>query len=177
MKPLYDEDAFLADLAEEQLTQGVMWRRVAAWLVDGILIAMILAALWGGLLLFGIATLGFGLPLLGLLPVVPLLYHWLCLASPMSASPGQVVFGLAVRRDDDLGPPTPLQALAFTVLLYLTLALGAIWVLVALVTVRHRTFHDMLSGLLVVRARALTRASWFGNMGAGPHAPGGRTRA
>jgi uncharacterized RDD family membrane protein YckC len=176
MRPLYDEDELLAELAEEQLTRGVMWRRVAGWLVDGILIVTIMAALWSVLVFLGIVTFGLSLPLLGLLPPVPLLYHWLTLASPMSASPGQALFGLVVRRDDDLGPPTPLQALVFTVFLYLTLALGAIWLLVALLTVRHRTFHDMLSGLIVVRARALTRAARFGNMGVPPYPPGGRFR-
>ena len=176
MRPVLDEDALLADLATEQLTRGVMWRRVVAWLVDGILIGVILSALWGLLLFLGVITFGFSLPMLEVLPVVPLLYHWLTLASPMSASPGQVLLGLVVRRDEDLGPPTPMQALAFSALLYLTLALGAIWLLVALVTARHRTFHDMLSGLVVVRARALTRAAGFGNMGAGPYAPGGRFR-
>ena len=38
---------------------------------------------------------------------------------------------------------------------YVTLALGAVWLVVALLTTRHRTLHDLLSGLVVVRrARA-----------------------
>ena len=47
------------------------------------------------------------------------------------------------------------QALIFTVVFYLTLATSGLLLLVALFTVRHRTLHDLLSGLVVVRSRAL----------------------
>ena len=86
------------------------------------------------------------------------------MASPMSASPGQAILGLTVRNDDDLAPVTPLQALIFTALLYVTLALGVWPMLIALFTTRHRTIHDMLSGCVVVRKEALTRAAAFWNM-------------
>jgi uncharacterized RDD family membrane protein YckC len=162
------DDFAYAEQQDAILTHGVMWRRFVAWIIDGILIGLLLTAAWSVCLAIGIVTLGFGFPIFGVLPAIPLLYHWLTLSSPMSASPGQAVMGLTVRNDEDLLPPTPFEALAFTVLLYLTLALGAIWVLVALFTIRHRTFHDMLSGLVVVRARALTRSPGFGNMGAYP---------
>jgi uncharacterized RDD family membrane protein YckC len=162
------DDFAYAEQQDAILTGGVMWRRFAAWIIDGILIGVLLTAAWSVCLAIGVITLGFGFPILGALPAIPLLYHWLTLSSPMSASPGQAVMGLTVRNDETLLPPSPMEALAFTVLLYLTLALGAIWVLVALFTIRHRTFHDMLSGLVVVRARALTRGPGFGNMGAYP---------
>ena len=48
------------------------------------------------------------------LPAVPFLYHFLSLLRPASATPGQALMGLTVRRDPDLGPPTGLQALIFT---------------------------------------------------------------
>ena len=156
--------ATIADLQEDMMTTGVMWRRVVAWLIDGALIGMIAATLWSLCVVIGVVTFGLGIGVFGALPLVPLLYHWLTMASPMSASPGQAIMGLVVRHNDDLGPISPLQALAFTVLLYLTIALGALWVLVALVTRHHRTFHDMLSGVVVVRARALSRATAFWNM-------------
>ena len=156
--------ATIADLQEDMMTTGVMWRRVVAWLIDGALIGMIAAALWSLCVVIGVVTFGLGIGVFGALPLVPLLYHWLTMASPMSASPGQAIMGLVVRHNDDLGPISPLQALAFTVLLYLTIALGALWVLVVLVTRHHRTFHDMLSGVVVVRARALSRATAFWNM-------------
>jgi uncharacterized RDD family membrane protein YckC len=176
MIPDPDTAAFAA-LQEDLLTTGVLSRRFFAWIVDGVLIGLLLSLAWTICLAIGVVTFGLAWPIVYALPAIPLLYHWLTLASPMSASPGQALFGLVVRRDDDLGPPGPIQALVFTVLLYLTLALGAVWTLVGLFTTRHRMFHDMLSGLVVVRAQALTRAAAFWNMRAGPYAPGGRPRA
>ena len=75
-----------------------------AWLIDVLLIGLIVGALWLVLLLFGLLTLGLGLPLLGVLPFVPFCYHLLFVAGPSSATPGQQALGLVVRRNDDLGP-------------------------------------------------------------------------
>ena len=72
----------------------------------------------------------------------------------MSATPGQAMFGLMVRRDDDLGPPTLAQAVISTLVFYLTLATSGLLLLVALFTERKRTLHDLVSGLVVVRTRA-----------------------
>jgi uncharacterized RDD family membrane protein YckC len=96
------------------------------------------------------------LPLLGLLPAVPPLYHFLSLASRLSATPGQALLGLRVRRNGDLGRPDMLEALVSVVGFYVTLALGAIWLAIALATTRHRTLHDLVAGLVVVRTDALS---------------------
>jgi uncharacterized RDD family membrane protein YckC len=147
---------------EYLLTEGVLIRRVFAWLIDVLLIGLICVALWFALMLFGLVTLGLGLPLLGILPFVPFCYHMLFLAGPASATPGQSALGLVVRRNDDLGRPTPVQALVSTLLFYATLATSGLLLLIALFTVRRRTLHDLISGLVVVRTRALTGspASW-----------------
>ena len=158
-----DPDA-IAALNAARITSGVMSRRVIAWLIDCLLIGMIGTAVFSFCVFIGLVTFGLGAGAFGILPVVPLLYHWLSMASPMSASPGQAMLGLTVRNDDDLAPVTPLQALIFTALLYVTLALGVWPMLIALFTTRHRTIHDMLSGCVVVRKEALTRAAAFWNM-------------
>ena len=143
------------------LTSGVLGRRCLAWLVDAGLIACLMSVGWAVLFTFGLITLGLGMPLLGLLWVVPFGYHFLFLAG-MAATPGQALCGLRVLREDDFGRPTPLQALVSVILYYVTLATSGLLLLLALVTPRHRTLHDMLSGLLVVRAAALTErpAAW-----------------
>lgn len=153
-------------MQDEILTHGVLSRRVAAWIVDAALIAMLVGAAWSGGLVFGLLTLGLALPLLGGLPALPILYTWLFVASPLSATPGQALFGLSVRRDADLGRPTLGQALFYALGYYLTLCLGAIWLGVALLTVRRRALHDIVAGLVVVRARALTPPAGSWNMGA-----------
>jgi uncharacterized RDD family membrane protein YckC len=158
-------------LDEDLLIEGVLTRRVFAWLIDVLLIALIMVALWFTLMLFGLLTLGLGLPLLGILPFVPFCYHMLFLAGPPSATPGQSALGLIVRRHDDLGRPTPVQALVSTLLFYVTLATSGLLLLVALFTVHRRTLHDLLSGLVVVRTRALTRGLGSWNMqGGSPYA-------
>ena len=145
-----------ASMAQDDLlTAGVISRRILAWFVDALLITLIASVVWMVFLLFGLLTLGLGLGLLALVPVVPALYHILFLAGPASATPGQRMMGLVVRRESDLGRPTPLQAVLSTVGLALTLATGVIWLAVALITPHRRTLHDMLAGVVVVNARAL----------------------
>jgi uncharacterized RDD family membrane protein YckC len=56
-----------------------------------------------------------------------------------------------------------------TLLFYVTVAssLGILWFLVVLITERRRTLHDILSGTVVVRSRALTETAAAWNMGSG----------
>jgi uncharacterized RDD family membrane protein YckC len=153
-------------MQDEILTSGVLMRRVAAWWVDAVLIAMLVAAAWSMGVVFGVLTLGLALPLLGGLPALPILYTWLWVASPLSATPGQALFGLSVRRDADLGRPSLTHALVYALGYYVTLCLGAIWLGIALLTVRRRALHDIIGGIVVVRSRALTPPAGSWNMGA-----------
>lgn len=155
-------------LRDDLLTDGVLMRRSIAWFIDMGLILTIVVLLWLALFMFGFVTLGLGMPLLGFLPTIPFFYNFGFLASGMSATPGQALMGLVVRRNDDLGPPTMAQALISTVIYYVTLATSGLLLLVALVTIRKRTFHDLLSGLVVIRSRALTAPPAFWNMTGGP---------
>ncbi len=143
---------------DRALIGGVRTRRLLAWIIDIILIGMLVWIAWWSLLLFGLMTLGFGLPLLATLPLIPLAYHLLFLASPLAATPGQALLGLIVLRDEDLGRPTAAQAVVSTLGFYMTLALGAVWLAASLVTRGKRTLHDLLSGLVVVRRGALAGA-------------------
>ncbi len=154
-------------MMEAMLSQGTIVRRLCGFVVDGILVLVITKFLAVGLFLFGILTLGLGLPLLGLLPFVAPAYNWLSLLSPLAATPGQALFGLTVRGADDLAPPGALAALVWTVGFYASFAFGGLPFLLVLVTARHRAPHDIFSGLVVVRARALT--GWLGpwNISAG----------
>ena len=141
--------------SDDALTEGVIARRIAAWFCDAVLIGLLLVVLWVLLMALGVATLGLAFPMLGLLPLVPFFYNTLFPLSGLSATPGQCLFGLIVRRNVDFGRPLPVQAVGWTLLFYLTLATGVVWLAVALITVRRRTLHDLLSGLVVVRRQAL----------------------
>jgi uncharacterized RDD family membrane protein YckC len=137
------------------LVNGAMSRRCVAWCIDACLIAVLVSVLGAGLAMFGLLTFGLGFHAMAVLPFVPFLYNFVSLLSGPSATPGQQLMGLTVRRDADLGPPTGLQALITVLVFYLTLATSGLLLLVALFTDRHRTLHDLLSGLVVVRVDAM----------------------
>jgi len=139
---------------EYEMTRGVIIRRCMAWCVDTLLIGLLVFGLWWAMAAVGILTLGLGFGLMALLPFVPVIYHLVCLMGHDSATPGQRLFDLIVRRDLDLGPPTLLQAVIAIGVYYLTLATSGLLLVVALFTTRRRTLHDLLSGLVVVRLHA-----------------------
>jgi len=146
----------LALMQDQMLTSGVMWRRVVAWLLDICFQAPMYFLLFLMITAFGFLTFGLGWSLFPGLVAFSFLYNILFIASPISATPGQAIMGLKLRRNNDLSRPTIVEALVFTIGLYVTLMLSGLLVLVAIVTSRHRTLHDMLSGLVVIRARGLT---------------------
>ena len=143
---------------DDYLTAGVMFGRCVAFLVDAIAIAVLWVLLAWVLGMFGILTLGLGFGLWPLLAWLPFAYHLLSLYGSNHATLGQRIMGLTVRRDDELGPPTLVQAAVSTVLFYISLGFSGVPFVIALFTIRHRTPHDMLSGLVVVRRKALWTA-------------------
>ncbi len=149
---------------DEVLSYGVLSRRVFAWIIDAVIESVLLAIAWSFCLAFGLITFGLGWPIFGLLPAIPFLYTWLTVASGLSATPGMAFMGLSVRRNDDLNPPNGVEALIWTLGFFVTIALGWIWLCLAVVTTRRRTPHDIVAGLVVVRTRALTGSGRFGNM-------------
>ena len=137
------------------LSDGVLSRRVAALALDIVAIIAIIALLFALFALIGATTFGLGMPLFHVLPLVPPLYHFLFLACPLSATPGQAALGLIVRRNADFARPDVVAALISVIGFYVTLALGAVWLAVAFFTTRRRTLHDLAAGLVVVRLRRL----------------------
>lgn len=158
---------------EDMLTGGLLTRRVLAWIADAVLISMLGTAICLVLAAFTVVTLGFGAPLFALLALLPPLYGWLFLVSPLQASPGQALFGMIVVRDADWGEPTVFQALVYIAAYWATMAAGVIWTAVAVITTRHRTFHDMLSGLVVMRRRAFLQYLTDGPTGGGSQTTSG----
>jgi uncharacterized RDD family membrane protein YckC len=145
---------------DDSLTWGVPSRRIMAFLIDSVLIALLTLSLAVSFAIIHVMSLGLLHGPAHLILIVGLIYDACFMASPAMATPGQMAMGLQARRSDDLGRPTLLQAIAFTALLYLTLAAGVIWLGVAFFTHRRRTIHDMISGLVIVRAGALAPRGW-----------------
>jgi uncharacterized RDD family membrane protein YckC len=136
------------------LFDGVLWRRSLAYLIDAVCIGVIVAAAWVAYLVLTMLTLGLLWPAVWLLGLIPLAYHTLLVGGPRAATLGMRALDLQLRALDG-ERPVFLQALAHTVLFYLTVGPSCFLVLLfALFNRRQRTLHDVLSGMLMVRRGA-----------------------
>jgi uncharacterized RDD family membrane protein YckC len=132
----------------DDATRGLLPRRLAAWTLDAAILGVIGHSLAGA---------GLAAPLL--LPL-PLAYGTLTIASPLSGTPGQVLCGLALRSDEDLGRPTPSQAFTATLIYLLSWASGGLAFLASLASSRRRTPHDLFSGTVMLRAEEGPVRAW-----------------
>jgi uncharacterized RDD family membrane protein YckC len=144
--------------AHPELFEGVLWRRAAAYLIDVFCIGLIALAVGVLFLLLTVLSLGLLAPgLWFLFAFVPLAYHTLLVSGPHAATFGMRAFDLELRSSNG-ERPVFLQALAHAVLFYLTVsATCALILLFALFNRRKRTLHDVLAGMVMLRANPLSR--------------------
>ena len=135
-----------------EVFEGVLWRRVLAYMIDLLLIAVIAVGLW--VVFAALWLLSFGLlgPLLWcLFGLLPLAYHTLFLAGRHSATPGMRSLDIELRSVTGERPNLA-QAFIQTALFYVTVGMtGSLILLVALFNRRRRTLHDFLAGTVMVR--------------------------
>ena len=133
-------------LSRPELFDGVMFRRVIAYLIDVTILSGAVLFLW----FLVVVTLGLLGPIAALVtPVIPIAYHSLLIGGPNSATIGMRMMGIEVRRLDG-GRPDLGLALMQTLLFYATLALTGLLLIVALFNDRRRCLHDWLSGTVTV---------------------------
>lgn len=135
-----------------ELFEGVRWRRAFAYLIDAICIGTIAVVVWVAFAVLWVLSFGMlGPALWFLFSLIPLAYHTLLVSGRHSATFGMRMFDLQLRSWNG-ERPVFLQALAHTVLFYLTVgATGSLILLFALFNRRKRTLHDLLAGMLMVR--------------------------
>lgn len=132
-------------------TTGVLTRRVVAYVFD-----LIFIALFGGLLFWAVAFVNlftFGLlhGLFAFVALAPMLYATLTIAGRHGATWGMRMMAIGYRDENGLLPSLG-QAFAVSFLFYFTFwATGGLILIVALLSSRHRTLHDILAGLVMVR--------------------------
>ncbi len=151
--PRADRDWGMPDPAAfPEIYEGVLWRRVAAYLVDLFCIGGLAIALWCGFAVLWLLSFGLLGPLLWLLfGLLPLAYHTLLLSGRRSATFGMRWFDLELRSVSG-ERPTLLQALVQTALFYITVAMTCSLILLfALFNRRRRTLHDVFAGAVMVR--------------------------
>jgi uncharacterized RDD family membrane protein YckC len=150
-----------------ELFDGVLPRRVVAFLIDVIVIAIpvVLAGLF--IFVFGIITLGLGFFLYALLGpatvVWALAYYGLCFGHPTSATIGMRIMDLEMRTWYG-APAYALLGAVHAVVYWISVsALTPLVLLVPFFNERRRLLHDILVGTIVinnpVRANVL-RAEW-----------------
>jgi len=135
-----------------EVYEGVLWRRILAYMVDLVCIAIIAVGAWVVFAVLTVVSLGLLGPLLWFLfGLVPLAYHTLLLSGPRSATFGMRCFDLELRSVTGARPSFG-QALIQTALFYATVGLtGSLILLVALFNRRGRTLHDFLAGTVMIR--------------------------
>jgi len=158
---------------QPELFDGVLSRRVVAFVIDFIIIAVPVVLVAMFIFAFGIVTLGLGFALYWLLPpgtvIWALLYFGITLGGPDSATIGMRVMDLEMRTW--YGAPAyfvlgAVHAIAF----WFTVSFFTPFVLlVAFFNARRRLLHDILLGTVVINnaGRAATLRASMTAVGAG----------
>lgn len=138
---------------------GLARRRVLAYLADLAVLWLIGVAIWGVFAILIAGSLGLlfpvVMPLYALVPLIPLAYHTLLIGGRRSSTIGMRLFDIEMRSWTGERPQY-LQAFIGAALFYLTVALTAgIILLVGVFNRRRRLAHDLLSGMVAVRASAM----------------------
>ena len=145
-------------VSQPELFEGVLARRMFAFLFDAVIVLVPIAVLALFMLMFTVVTLGLGVVVFALLgPIAAIwavLYVGVTLGSPHSATYGMRLMGLQMRTW--YGAPMyfllgAVHAIFFWVL---STALTPLILLVALFNSRRRTPHDFLTGTVVINDEA-----------------------
>jgi len=143
---------------QPELFEGVLARRVVAFLIDAAIVLFPILLLAFFMLIFTVVTLGFGVFIFAILgPIAAIwavLYVGVTLGSAHSATYGMRIMGIQMRTW--YGAPMyfllgAVHAIFFWVL---TTALTPLILLITLFNLRRRTLHDYLTGTVVINGEA-----------------------
>ena len=153
---------------DPELFEGVLARRVIAFLIDVIIIMAPVAAAGIFIIMFGLLTFGLGWVLLPLLypgtVIWALLYYGFTFGSPASATLGMRLMDIEMRTWYG-APAYFVLGAVHAVVYWVTVSfLTPFILLIAFFNERKRLLHDMLVGTIVInnsnRARALRQPQW-----------------
>jgi uncharacterized RDD family membrane protein YckC len=139
-------------LDRPELYDGLLWRRSIAFCIDAALLLGVMLVL----MVFNLFTFFIFAGLIFLIWAAPLfvIYDTLTVGSEASATFGMRLMGVQVRSWDG-GRATYLHALIASALFWFLVPLtGGLILLAAPFSDRRRHVHDMLSGTVIVNARA-----------------------
>ncbi|MBD8875065.1 RDD family protein [Roseibium polysiphoniae] len=150
-------DAYDA-LVQPELFEGVRTRRMFAFLIDAIAVAILFLPAAVLVFFLGIFTLGLGWLLFAVLsPILPIAYTAFTLGGPNAATPGMRAMGLEMRLWYG-ARPYPLLAAVHVILFWFSISLlTPLILLISLFSDRKRLLHDIVLGTLVMNSEALRR--------------------
>ncbi len=133
--------------------EGVRTRRVFAFLLDYLIVALLCIPFAILIAVLGVITLGLGWALFGVIgPLVAIIYVWNTLGGPNQATVGMRMMGVRLERLDGR-PVDGLIAVVHTVLFWAgNVLLTPLILLAPLLLDRKRTVHDLLLGTVVTRS-------------------------
>jgi uncharacterized RDD family membrane protein YckC len=135
-----------------RLYDGVRTRRVFAFMIDYVIVALLLIPAAVIVLLLGLLTFGLGWTLFAVLfPIVAILYVWNTLGGRRQATLGMRAMSIRLERLDGR-PVDGMLAVVHSVFFWAANAvLTPLILLVSLFADRKRTLHDLLLGTVVIR--------------------------
>jgi uncharacterized RDD family membrane protein YckC len=151
--------------ANPELFEGVLARRIMAFVIDVIIIAVPLVIAWICIFIFGLITLGLGWALFWMLSPASIIwavfYYGLTLGGPASATIGMRAMELEMRTWYGAPAYFVLGAVHAIVFWGSVTFLSPFILLVGLFNSRRRLLHDMLVGVVLInnpaRAASLVR--------------------
>jgi uncharacterized RDD family membrane protein YckC len=145
-----------------ELFEGVLSRRILAWLVDTVIIFAIAMAVFIVGLIIGVVTLGIGLIALPfILPIAVFAYYAMTLGSPARSTVGMRMFDLVLTPARSK-PLDGWAILIHPIIFWVTIWFAWIAVLLPLFTPRRQMLHDLVTGTLMLRRSPMERF-WRGS--------------
>lgn len=149
-------------VTQPELFDGVLSRRVAAFIIDFIILAIPVVLVAMFIFAFGIVTLGLGFALYWLLPpgtvIWALLYFGATLGGPNSATVGMRVMDLEMRTWYG-APAYFVLGAVHAIVFWISISILTPFILVVgLLNARHRLLHDMLVGTVLINTAARAAA-------------------
>ena len=150
---ILDGEIIASRLDDWRVYEGVRTRRMFAFVIDYVLIALLLIPFAIVVFFLGIITLGLGWMLFSVLgPAVALTYIWITLGGPNQATVGMSMMNIRLERLDG-GRVDGLLAIVHSVLFWAgNVVLTPLILLATLFLDRKRTVHDLLLGTVVTRS-------------------------
>ncbi len=133
------------------LFEGVIRRRIFAFLIDAVIIAVLTAVTWTVLLVLGLLTFFLTWMLLGIVfPIVGLGYNALTVGGPNQSTIGMRTMGIRMTMWHGGNVP-PIIGAFHALLFWLSLTIFCPILLWALFDRQKRCLHDILAGVVAIR--------------------------